>query len=71
MPARTSSDSPAVASVEGDATMRAADCPLCGEHLEAEDDDALFRKGRAHADEKHADQMITDEQIREVPTRDA
>ena len=51
--------------------MRAADCPLCGEHLEAEDDDALFQKGRAHADEKHADQHITDEQIREVPVRDA
>ena len=51
--------------------MRAADCPLCGEHIEAEDDDALFRKGRVHADEKHADQNITDEQIRQVPTRDA
>jgi len=51
--------------------MRAADCPLCGEHLEAEDDEELFRRGRAHADEKHADQYITDEQIRQVPTRDA
>jgi hypothetical protein len=51
--------------------MRAADCPLCGEHLEAENDDELFQKGRAHADQKHADQNITDEQIRQVPTRDA
>jgi hypothetical protein len=51
--------------------MRAADCPLCGEHLEAEDDEELFRRGRADADEKHADQYITDEQIRQVPTRDA
>jgi predicted small metal-binding protein len=51
--------------------MRAADCPLCGEHLEAENDEELFRKGRAHADENHADQHITDEQIRQVPTRDA
>ena len=51
--------------------MRAADCPLCGEHLEAENDDALYQKGRAHVDEKHPDQHITDEQIRQVPTREA
>jgi predicted small metal-binding protein len=51
--------------------MRAADCPLCGEHLEAENDDELFKKGRAHVDEKHGDQQITDDQIRQVPTRDA
>jgi predicted small metal-binding protein len=51
--------------------MRTADCPLCGEHLEAENDDELFNKGRAHADEKHGDQQITDEQIRQVPSHDA
>jgi predicted small metal-binding protein len=51
--------------------MRAADCPLCGEHLEGENDEELFTKGRAHADEKHGEQQITDEQIRQVPTRDA
>ena len=52
-------------------SMRVADCPLCGQKLEAENDDELFQKGRAHADEKHADQNITDEQIRQVPVRDA
>jgi predicted small metal-binding protein len=51
--------------------MRAADCPLCGEHLEAENEEELFQKGRAHADEKHGDQQITDEQIRQVPSHDA
>ena len=51
--------------------MRAADCPLCGQHLEAETDDEIYVKGRSHADEKHADQQITDEQIRQVPTREA
>jgi len=71
MAARASSGPLGVAPIAGEVTMRAADCPLCGQHLEAEDDDALFQKGRAHADEKHADQSISDEQIREVPTRDA
>ncbi len=51
--------------------MRVADCPLCGQRIEAENDDELFKKGRAHADEKHADLNITDEQIRQIPVRDA
>lgn len=51
--------------------MRAADCPLCGQHLEAENDEELFKKGRAHADEKHADLHITDEQIQQIPSHDA
>lgn len=50
--------------------MRVAECPLCHEQLEAENDQELFAKGRAHADAKHADQHITDEQIRAVPARD-
>ena len=51
--------------------MRAAECPLCHERLEAETDDELFQKGRAHADEKHADMHVTDEQIHQVPTQEA
>jgi predicted small metal-binding protein len=51
--------------------MRVADCPLCGQHLEAANDDELFKKGRAHADEKHADLHITDAQIRQIPSHDA
>jgi hypothetical protein len=51
--------------------MRAADCPLCQEHLEAETDEELFKKGRVHADEKHPDQHITDDQIRAVPSHEA
>lgn len=50
--------------------MRVAECPLCHEQLEAENDEALFAKGRAHADAKHADQQISDEQIRAVPAQD-
>jgi hypothetical protein len=63
--------STAVGRSRKETSMRAADCPLCGQHLEAENDDEMFKKGRAHADEKHADQNITDEQIRQVPTREA
>lgn len=50
--------------------MRVAECPICHETLEAETDEELFRKGRAHADEKHADQHFTDEQIRAVPSHE-
>jgi len=50
--------------------MRVAECPLCHEQIEAENDAELFTKGRAHANEKHADQQITDEQIRAVPAHD-
>lgn len=51
--------------------MRAADCPLCNQHLEAENDEELRKKGRAHADEKHGDMHISDEQIRQIPIHDA
>ncbi|MEO7000636.1 MAG: DUF1059 domain-containing protein [Ktedonobacterales bacterium] len=51
--------------------MRVAECPICHEQLEGENNQELFRKGRAHADEKHADMQITDEQIQAVPARDA
>lgn len=33
--------------------MRTLDCP-CGPTLTGGDDEELFRKGRAHADEHHA-----------------
>jgi hypothetical protein len=44
--------------------MRCVDCP-CGLVLTAEDDEALFAAGRAHADEHHPDDNISDEFIRE------
>lgn len=50
--------------------MRAAECPICHEQLEAENDEELFKKGRAHADQKHADMSLTDDQVRSVPVRD-
>lgn len=51
--------------------MRVAECPLCHQRLEAENDEELFTKGRAHADAQHADTKITDEQIRQIPVQDA
>ena len=34
------------------ATMRVAECPICHEEIEAETDEELFAKGRAHADDE-------------------
>lgn len=36
------------------AAMRAVDCP-CGEHLQAEGDNALFDLAKQHASERHAE----------------
>lgn len=43
---------------------RELDCP-CGLTLTGSDDEDLFRGGRAHADEHHPNDGITDEFIRE------
>jgi predicted small metal-binding protein len=43
--------------------MRAIDCP-CGHHLEAADDEELFRKARDHVESDHPEMERTDEQMR-------
>ena len=43
--------------------MRAIDCP-CGHHLEAADDDELFRLAREHIERDHPEMDRSDEQIR-------
>ena len=48
------------------ADMRAMECPLEGHHLEAENDDELFKATRKHADEVHPDQGFTYEQLRSI-----
>jgi predicted small metal-binding protein len=45
-------------------TTRILECP-CGITLSGADDDELFRLGRQHADEHHADDNIPDDFIRE------
>ncbi len=51
--------------------MRAIDCPACGQHAEAENDEALFKIARAHADQVHADQKLSDDQVREIIRQNA
>jgi predicted small metal-binding protein len=46
--------------------MRAMECPLEGHHLEAENDEELFKVTREHADEIHHERGFTDEQLRSL-----
>lgn len=45
--------------------MRALDCQ-CGEHLEAESDEGLYRQARAHVDRDHPEMQLSDEQVMEI-----
>jgi predicted small metal-binding protein len=49
--------------------MKAIDCP-CGHHLEAADEEELFRLARAHVDRDHPEMERTDEQIRDRIAKD-
>jgi predicted small metal-binding protein len=50
--------------------MRAMECPLEGHHLEADNDEELFKVTRKHADEIHpeihSEKGFTDEQLRSI-----
>jgi predicted small metal-binding protein len=51
--------------VEGGEThMRAMDCTLDDHHLEAENDEELFKQAREHVDEAHPEMEFSDEQLR-------
>jgi hypothetical protein len=50
--------------------MRAIDCP-CGHHLEATEDEELFRLAREHVDRDHPEMDRTDAQIRARVVADA
>ena len=50
--------------------LRAIDCP-CGHHLEADDDEQLFRLCREHVDHDHPEMQRSDEQLRERLAADA
>jgi predicted small metal-binding protein len=50
--------------------VRAIECP-CGHHLEAADDEELFRRCREHVDREHSEMQRTDAQIRERVAVDA
>ncbi len=46
--------------------MLAMEYPLEGDHLEAENDEELFKVARKHADEIHPEQGFTEEQLRSI-----
>jgi predicted small metal-binding protein len=50
--------------------MRAVECP-CGHHLEAADDEELFRLAREHIELDHPEMDRSDEQIRQRIAADA
>jgi hypothetical protein len=50
--------------------MRAIEC-RCGHHLEAADDEQLFRLAREHIDRDHPEMQPTDDQIRQRVAADA
>jgi predicted small metal-binding protein len=51
--------------------MREINCPGCGQHAEAANDEELFKVARQHADQAHADQNMTDDQIRQIIRQNA
>jgi hypothetical protein len=48
----------------GETHMRALDCTLDNHHLEAENDEELFKQVREHVDEAHPEMDFSDEQLR-------
>jgi hypothetical protein len=42
------------------------DCEVDGHHMEAENDEELFKIARKHADEAHSELGLTDEQLRGI-----
>lgn len=42
--------------------MRALDCE-CGKHLEAANDEELYREARDHVDRDHPEMQLSDEQV--------
>lgn len=51
--------------------MRVATCPGCGKQLKAATDEELIEQGKQHAKEAHADQNLSDEQIRAIVAQGA
>ena len=48
---------------------REVDCPFGDGHIEADDDETLLERVRAHAADKHPE--LTDERVRQVVTEGA
>jgi predicted small metal-binding protein len=51
--------------------MRAMDCSEDGHHMEAENDEELFKLARKHVDEAHPHMQLMDEQVRGIVAENA
>jgi predicted small metal-binding protein len=51
--------------------MRVIECNLCGQVIQAEDDDELVEALQAHVADEHADAGIDEERVRGMVERDA
>ena len=51
--------------------MRVIECNLCGEVVQADDDEALRDEVAAHVADQHADAGLDDEQVRTMVERNA
>jgi hypothetical protein len=51
--------------------MRAMECPDDGHHMEADNDEELFKLARQHTNEVHPEAQLTDEQVRSVVAENA
>jgi hypothetical protein len=51
--------------------MRVIECNLCGEVVQADDDEALRSELTAHVADQHADAGIDDEKVQAMVQRDA
>jgi hypothetical protein len=51
--------------------MRVIECNLCGEVIQADDDEALAGAFQAHMAGEHADAGVDEEQVRGMVERDA
>jgi predicted small metal-binding protein len=50
--------------------VRALDCS-CGQHLEADNDEELFKRAREHVDTDHPEMKFSDEKVRHIVDRGA
>jgi predicted small metal-binding protein len=51
--------------------MRALDCPVCGEVIQAQDDEELVEAMRSHVSSEHPEQAAAPEEIRKRVESDA
>jgi len=50
--------------------VRALDCS-CGQHLEADNDEKLFKRARKNVDTDHPEMELSDEKVRRIVDRGA